>query len=130
MDKPEDASLREQVLQYRNLRANYAEFARCLAAVLRTIETESGWPIIVQARAKDIASFAEKIRRPSKGITDPMNEVIDLCGARVIAPTLGGVAAACRFIEKSFSVFWAESKNKLDILAANEFGYLSRHYVV
>src|SRR5439155_5423 len=54
----------------------------------------------------------------------------DLCGARVITHTLHEVAEVCRFVEEHFTIYWSDSGDKLDSLAATEFGYLSRHYVV
>ena len=121
---------RAQVDGYRRLQPTYAALARSLTAVLERATADLGLHYIVQARAKTITSFAEKILRPGKHYTDPLRELTDLCAARVIAHTLGGVAAVCRFVEDHFAISWPDSGDKLESLAASEFGYLSRHYVV
>ena len=104
--------------------------ARGLTAVLEQATADLGLHCIIQAQAKTISSFAEKILRPGKQYADPHHELTDLCGARVIAHTLSGVAAVCRFVEDHFVVSWPDSGDKLESLAASEFGYLSRHYIV
>ena len=121
---------RAQVEGYRQIQPSYEALARSLIAVLERATADLGLHCIVQARAKTITSFAEKILRPGKHYTDPLRELTDLCGARVIAHTLGGVAAVCRFVEDHFAISWPDSGDKLEGLAASEFGYLSRHYVV
>lgn len=121
---------RAQVEGYRQIQPSYEALARGLIAVLERATADLGLHCIVQARAKTITSFAEKILRPGKHYTDPLRELTDLCGARVIAHTLGGVAAVCRFVEDHFAISWPDSGDKLESLAASEFGYLSRHYVV
>ncbi|MCM8595564.1 hypothetical protein [Accumulibacter sp.] len=84
--------------------------------------------LIVQSRAKGVANFAEKIQRKRYG--DPLNEMSDLCGVRVIARTLADVDIVCRYVEQHFEVLPDESDNKGERLTEVEFGYLSRHYEV
>lgn len=121
---------RAQVEDYRQIKPVYEALARGLTAVLERATSGLGLHCIVQARAKTITSFAEKALRPGKRYTDPLRDLTDLCGARVIAHTLDDVAAICRFIEEHFTISWPDSGDKLEGLAASEFGYLSRHYVV
>jgi ppGpp synthetase/RelA/SpoT-type nucleotidyltranferase len=109
-------------------RPQYAQLAVCLTKVLEEGAGQLGLHPIVQARAKTVASFAEKIIR--KGYVDPFQQMTDLCGGRVILHTLRDVAAMDRFIDESFHVFPEDSEDKQDRLKASEFGYLSRHYVV
>jgi ppGpp synthetase/RelA/SpoT-type nucleotidyltranferase len=120
---------RAQVETYRQLQPSYEELARSLEMVLKKGTADLGLQCIVQARAKTIPSFAEKLVRPGKRYQNPL-QLTDLCGARVIAHTPSGVSAVCQFVEDHFDVSWPDSGDKLESLAANEFGYLSRHYVV
>jgi len=121
---------RAQVQQFRDRRGDYQRLAKALIQVLEHETGALGMHAIVQARAKTIASFAEKIQRPGKSYRDPITELTDLCGARVIAHTLSEVAAVCRFVEERFQVYWDASGDKSELLGASEFGYLSRHYIV
>ena len=120
----------DRVDAYRRIRPSYEALARSLAAVLERATADLGTHGLVQARAKGVVSFAEKILRPGKNYRDPLRDLTDLCDARVVTRTLGGVASVCRFIEDHFAISWPDSGDKLESLAASEFGYLSRHYVV
>jgi ppGpp synthetase/RelA/SpoT-type nucleotidyltranferase len=119
---------RAHIEWYRKVRPDYEKLAHCLQAALKQAAGALGLHAIVQARPKTIASYAEKILR--KQYAAPEQEMTDLCGGRVILHTLGGVAAVCRYVEQHFQVFPEASGDKRDDLAASEFGYLSRHYVV
>ena len=61
---------------------------------------------------------------------NPLEDLTDLCGGRVIFPTLGDVAECCDSIEQNFHIHWEDSEDKLSLLSVQEFGYLSNHYVV
>ncbi len=119
-----------QVEAFRQIRLSYQEMAHCLILVLEEASKSLGLNCIVQARAKSVASFGEKILREGKCYPDPLRNLTDLCGVRVIAHTLGGVAAICRFVEDHFHVSRPDSGDKIESLGPGEFGYLSRHYVV
>lgn len=121
---------REFIEEYSRKRESYVALADALTTVLKVPAGELGLPAMVQARAKDVSSFAGKIQRPEKGYTDPLNEITDFCGARVITLTLDGVTRICDYIEKHFEIFWEDSEDKLDSLGSNTFGYLSTHYIV
>jgi ppGpp synthetase/RelA/SpoT-type nucleotidyltranferase/8-oxo-dGTP pyrophosphatase MutT (NUDIX family) len=119
---------REQVDAFGQVQPVHAGLANALGGVLQEATNRLGMHAIVQTRAKTLASFAEKIIR--KNYSDPLRQMTDLCGARVITHTLNEVAAVCRFVENHFNIYWDDSGDKLESLAATEFGYLSRHYVV
>ncbi len=128
---PFDAEFyRRQIEDYREIRPSYQALAQALETVLNEPAQSLDLPTIIQARAKTLTSFAEKIQRPGKHYTDPLNEITDFCGARVIVQTLGCVTSVCQFIEDHFEVFWDDSGNKLELLDADKFGYLSQHYIV
>ncbi|HPA17494.1 MAG TPA: RyR domain-containing protein [Verrucomicrobiae bacterium] len=92
----------------------------------------------VEARAKGLASFAEKILRKRNKYQepsatqppDPLVRLTDLCGGRVIAETSAQVEAVCRFIEQAFDIDWTNSEDVRQRLKPTEFGYRSVHYIV
>lgn len=128
IERFDSAWYRDQVRRFREVRSDYEALADCLLRVLQDFSGRSGILLIVQARAKDVASFAEKIQRPGKHYSEPLRQLSDLCGGRVIAHTLADVEAVCRFIEQRFEVLPEESDNAQDRLKDIEFGYLSRHF--
>jgi ppGpp synthetase/RelA/SpoT-type nucleotidyltranferase len=83
---------------------------------------------IVQTRPKSVSSFAEKILR--KGYINPIIQTTDLAGARVITETQRQVGQVCEFIKRNFIIDPAESIDHRERLKADEFGYLSVHYIV
>jgi len=85
---------------------------------------------IVNCRFKEIPSFAEKAIRKSHKYDDPIHQLTDLCGARVITNTQHESDLICQFIRDNFRV---DEENSLDlrtVLKAEEFGYRSVHYVI
>lgn len=120
----------EQIATYAARRDAYVIFADALRDVfgraVRTLAPQA----LVQARPKSIPSFAEKIARRRDTLRDPVNELTDLCGARVITLTRGEVRAVCDFIERNFDIDWDNSVNITDRHGASEFGYRSLHYIV
>lgn len=116
------------ISQFSALRGNYVVFCDILQRILSQIARELGVNAIVQARAKDIPGFAEKISR--KRYTDPFRQMTDLCGARVITETSAQVQAVCARIRELFDVDEQNSEDKLEKLDAKAFGYRSVHFVV
>jgi ppGpp synthetase/RelA/SpoT-type nucleotidyltranferase len=120
----------EQVSQFKNVRPRYQQCAAALENILEQATRAVGVAALVQARPKTLPSFAEKILRKRDKYRDPLRQLTDLCGARVIAQTKQDVETVCRFIREHFLVDEANSMDVLERLRAAEFGYRSVHYVV
>ena len=121
---------REQVLLYTQEYEQYKLFAEILRTILENACEIDAPLAIVQARAKTVSSFAEKVLRKKDKYKNPVQQLTDLCGARVITHTQDQVNEVCRFIEKNFEVDWGNSLDVGSRLKSNEFGYLSVHYIV
>jgi ppGpp synthetase/RelA/SpoT-type nucleotidyltranferase len=120
----------QQIEKYRALVPRYQTYTRTLDQVLRAAARRHATLSIVQTRAKTVPSFAEKIQRKAHKYHDPVNQLTDLCGGRVITHTYAEVEAICEFIKTHFVV---DLENSVDIasrLKPTEFGYRSVHYVV
>jgi ppGpp synthetase/RelA/SpoT-type nucleotidyltranferase len=119
-------------------RPGFEAYEKFLEAVLKEACRKLAPLAIVNARAKSIASFAEKILRKRKLYTDPKDphppdplvRMTDLCGGRVIAQTAEQVEQVCRFIEAAFTIDWDNSEDVSQRLKPTEFGYRSVHYIV
>lgn len=120
----------EQIEQYRHVFPRYRLYAEMLQKVLGKASNKYAPFAIVQARAKAIASFAEKIQQKKAKYRDPVNQITDLCGARVITHTHNEVRAISEFIEKHFDIDWDNSIDVSQRLKPAEFGYRSVHYIV
>ena len=112
------------------LQARYADFASTLTKVLNKATKKAAPLAIVQARVKAVDSFAEKILRKRQLYEDPVHDMTDLCGARVITHTAEQVQAVGEFIESHLDVDWDNSDDTSGRLRTTEFGYRSVHYIV
>ncbi len=122
-------SLAEALQTFNNRRPKYAKLAEWLARFLRS-HVLSKYPLAeVSARPKDQVSFAAKLINKDK-YKDPLREVTDLVGARIVLHLQTEVDAVCRWIESQFEIDKANSGDKAKDLGADKFGYRSVHYVV
>ena len=118
-----------QVAKYGKLHDQYAHYADRLRGILEEACATFAPLAIVQSRAKTVSSYAEKVWRKPKYL-NPLVQITDLCGARVITETPEEVAAICDFIRRSFVIDEANSLDARTRLRTEEFGYQSIHYVV
>ncbi len=131
-NKAPNISIEKQVKfveKFKHVREDYVEYADLLNKILNQAVSNISILAIVQTRPKCIISFAKKIIRKDK-YTDPLKEVTDLCGARVIVHFQRQVEKICDFIKNNFEI---DEENSLDLksqLKINEFGYRSVHYII
>jgi len=126
------------VPRFKDARPCFEAYEKFLEATLKEACRKLAPLAIVNARAKSIASFAEKILRKRKLYTDPKDphppdplvRMTDLCGGRVITQTADQVERVCRFIEDAFTIDWDNSEDVSQRLKPTEFGYRSVHYIV
>ena len=128
---------REEIIREINLfkecRKYFIKYAKLLESILLKIAKNISPESIVQTRAKTVTSYAEKIQRPGKAEQygpNPIEDLTDLCGGRIILPTLDDVKKCCQLIEENFKIQWEDSEDKLNQLEEDQFGYLSHHYIV
>lgn len=129
MGKLTQAAFEAQVRRFGALRPNYKAMAERLNEVLRE-ETRDQWPLaIVQARAKATDSFAKKIKVRAK-YTDPLNQMNDLVGGRIILHSEGDIAGVSDRIRRRFVIDELDSQDVVERLGTSEFGYRSVHFTV
>jgi ppGpp synthetase/RelA/SpoT-type nucleotidyltranferase len=120
-----------QVEEYKKKKhPRYVRYAEVLGQVLRLAGKGLAPLAIVQTREKAIASFAEKALRKMRKYSDPVDQLTDLCGARVITRTRSEVDAFCEFIKSHFEIDWDNSLDTSQRLKPSEFGYRSIHYII
>jgi putative GTP pyrophosphokinase len=117
--------------KYADVELRYAQFASRLDELIRALLHSSDLEVIqVESRAKTVASFKEKVERPGKSYKNPLTEVTDLAGIRVITYYVEDVDAVETLLEREFLIDRSRSLDKGHQLNTDQFGYLSRHFVV
>jgi ppGpp synthetase/RelA/SpoT-type nucleotidyltranferase len=117
------------IREFEAIRPVYKDFAILLEQILLKAVDHFGYLGIVQARAKKVASFSTKIILKDK-YKNPLTDMTDLCGARVILHFQSHVEKICAFIRENFEIDEANSLDLKSKLKVNEFGYRSVHYIV
>ena len=108
--RPAPDQHRAQIAAYSSELENYARYAAVLKRVLEKACEQSVHEAVVQARAKTLASFAEKCVRKWQKHKNAAEEFTDLCGGRVIVQTLEQVKAVRAFVEANFVVVETEDE--------------------
>lgn len=119
---------RFHVDSYSSVRSDFQRFCDVLTDLLGQARADCAPMAIIQARAKTVASFAEKMWR--KNYDNPLCQSTDLAAARVITETQQEVVKVSEWIKENFIVDAANSVDHRERLKADEFGYVSVHYVV
>lgn len=126
------------VPRFGEVRTCFEACAKALNAVLNHARKKLAPEAIIQVRAKEVPSFAEKILRKKHSYTDPRStlppdplmRMTDLCGGRVICQTEDQVQAVRAFIEQHFDIDWENSDDAGERLRATEFGYRTINRIV
>lgn len=83
---------------------------------------------MVESRTKKYDSIDDKIKR--KNIQNFREEILDITGIRIILYYQDDLDSVEQLINRNFNVDNENSVNKENLFESNEFGYLSRHYIV
>ena len=84
----------------------------------------------MESRAKTVESFKGKVEREDKDYTDPLNEITDLSGVRIISYYNSDVDEISNLIRREFEIDEKNSVDKRKIDEEDRFGYQSSHLVV
>lgn len=81
----------------------------------------------VTSRKKDLESLCNKAENPK--YLNPVEEIQDVVGIRIVAYVESDVERICRIIENSFYIDIENSEDKKSKLGTDKVGYRSVHYV-
>ena len=102
--------------------------ARCVSSIVEILLKSNGVDYLaVTARVKDAGSVRKKIQR--KGYKDPVVQLTDLTGVRIIVFFESQVARVAGLIADAFNVDLENSSNKDASLLVDQMGYRSSHFV-
>jgi len=123
-----NSDLGQQILNYEGLYEVYTSYASMLEEYFEKACKDAIPEAIIRTRVKTLSSFAEKAIRKAKEYPNPINQLGDLCGARIIVHTYEQVEWVNKFLEKNFEVI--EKEDVQERLGENQFGYLSVHFII
>ena len=83
----------------------------------------------VDGRGKSVESFSDKLRRKGAKYKNPLVDITDLAGTRVITYTLTDIERVSEVIRAEFAVDESRSVTKPEVPDPDRFGYLSTHFV-
>ncbi len=128
--KTMEVKIKEQVQAYSLVQPVYEEFAAFLSATLTVALRKMGISALVSTRTKGKPNFVEKMIRKQDEYPDPIHQLNDLCGARIIVDFLNDIEPTCNFIRTYFDIDEANSEDVAERLGVSRFGYRSVHFIV
>src|ERR1700722_15344058 len=118
----------ENINRYITLIPKYKQLSEKISVVLKEIlEIENINYHYISFRAKEIESFSAKIENPK--YTDPLNQITDLSGIRIITYVEDDVKRVGELILTLFDIDGKNSLDKSKELGEDKVGYKSVHYV-
>ncbi|MGF6592149.1 GTP pyrophosphokinase [Pseudomonas sp. 2835] len=116
--------------RYKELRPTLDTLGTRLQTLLRDIARSVNIDIhTIESRSKTVESFSEKISRPGKSYNNPLEDITDLCGLRVILYYQEDVERLSKAIRNEFTVDDKKSTDKRSELKNDQFGYISVHLI-
>jgi len=121
-------SKEEAVQWYAQNRGVYKKLSQKIHNIIFELIEGSNITIhVITDRAKEVDSFKNKIEDPK--YDDPLNQITDLAGIRIIAYVEDDLKPICKIIEDAFDIDTVNSTDKSDELGTDKVGYKSIHYI-
>jgi ppGpp synthetase/RelA/SpoT-type nucleotidyltranferase len=131
--RPEPTSVHDAVQEYAALQPGLRAQADQFVALVTSLLDDAGINYVsVTGRAKSVASFAAKAARTIDGeqvYADPLTEITDQVGVRVVTYLHGDVDAVAGLLSDQFSVLDDRDMGR-ETARQGRFGYSSRHLLV
>lgn len=117
--------------EYRGLQPLYQAYAEKLRSLICDLVKSKDLAIVQsEARAKEIDSLLDKVDRKTAKYRDPLRDITDLAGVRIITYYLEDLVVVGDLLQAEFDVDEERSVLKADGLAPDQFGYVSDHYIL
>jgi ppGpp synthetase/RelA/SpoT-type nucleotidyltranferase len=128
IDVAEKDILKNAVLWYRKNIEIYQALTEVVESIIK--EALNNNNIVyhsIESRTKTIESFKRKAKKEK--YIDPVKEITDLTGIRVITLFEKDVYKISNIIKELFKIDYKNSEDKSDLLDADKMGYKSVHYI-
>ena len=123
-----DDKLKSAERWYDNNVEIYSKFSSEVAQIIEKILKSKNIPYhSITYRVKDRESYLNKCKKNK--YLNPVEDIMDVSGIRIITYTNNDVKKICEIIEKEFEIDSNNSGNKMDKMDENMVGYLSVHYI-
>ncbi|TET59078.1 MAG: tetratricopeptide repeat protein [Promethearchaeota archaeon] len=120
----------KQINRYKELRPLYKEFSKVIETIIENLVQGCSSEFIIQNRVKTISSFANKLFSPDKKYTDPITEINDLCGVRIILPNTNEMKAVNQVIREHFIIGISSSNDDFQQIETNQFqGHYQTYFI-
>lgn len=107
----------------------YEQFSKEVEEIVTKILKSKNIPYqSVSHRVKEKESYLHKCK--SDKYTDPISQITDVSGIRIIAYTNQDVSSICEILRNEFTIDDGNSGNKAEMLETDKVGYLSVHYIL
>jgi len=125
------ADLEKLEEEYRSIIPNYKIFCNKLSLLVEELLLSEKINFhLIENRIKDVDSFMNKVMRNDKFYKNPLSEITDICGIRIILYYASDVDIVSDLIDKELNVTKESSVDKREQLAEDQFGYLSVHKII
>lgn len=129
MEKSEN-EMNDWESQYRACQPSYVHFAKKLSGLVAELAEAKGIDVhTIESRAKSVEGFVEKIGRAGKSYENPLEEITDLAGVRVILYYQDDIDTVCDVLRSELAIDEGNSVDKRETLESDQFGYVSVHLV-
>jgi putative GTP pyrophosphokinase len=130
---PHKDPIRAAVQEYADLQPELVEVTDRFVDLVTTLLDDAGVNYLsVSGRAKSVASFAAKAHREVDGVpffADPLREITDQIGVRVVTYLHSDVAQVAQLLTDQFAVLDDRDMGR-ETASEGRFGYASRHLLV
>ena len=128
MEMDVDKVISKYAIELQSTYKNYSTVVKdLLSSILKTSQIV---PHSITNREKSPSSLKEKILRETKNYEDPLSEITDLAGVRIITYFVEDVDKIVPLIETEFKIDSENSIDKRKKADPSMFGYVSVHLVV
>lgn len=116
---------------YAQQRPDYEAFEAALRHYFLDLFSHQHLELQLESRTKTLESVQEKILRQNKHYHDPLSEITDFIGIRLICYYLEDIDRVGDILRKAFEIDWKNSIDRRSLfLDPDRFGYQSVHYVI
>ena len=124
------SDLKEWRRKYTEEFDRYSDFTQKLSDLLKELIGKRVDISQIESRTKTINSFVKKIKRKQFQYGNPLKDITDLSGIRIITYYKEDTYAISNLIEDEFIIDSENSIDKSQIIDIDKFGYQSIHYVI
>src|SRR4051794_13124450 len=95
----------DPVAEFTRRRPQYEEFCQRLSRLIKDLLASRAIEVhLIEHRAKTVDGFAEKLQRSGKSYANPLTDIKDLAGVRVILHYVDDVDRVSQLVDDEFTV--------------------------